>query len=90
MRLVFEKIEEFEEWIKKKAISAKYDIYITSEKEIVFLPVKSTRPILYSYIKLAKDEDLGSLETEFRNKGFSVFKVKTIDWADDRAIGIRM
>lgn len=51
MRLVFDDLESLKEWIKDNVEQDRYEVY-TTENEIVFVPVKSTRPIKYAYMRL--------------------------------------
>jgi len=89
MRVVFKELKEFGKWVQEIAKPDKYYVYITEENEIVLVPSKSTRPMTFAYVRVAKEEELKILTTSFEGSGYKVFNVKAFDWHDDRPVGMK-
>jgi len=89
MRLVFDKEDEFKRWIERNVSADKYECYVSSELEILLVPLKSTKPIKYAYFKVNTPEELKIVQ-EVKKLGVEVYNVKAIEWADDRGVGIKI
>lgn len=93
MRLVFKELSEFEKWIQNRAPPDRYVVYITDEREIVFVPSRSTRPLTYGYITIPPTREgqdkLKLLEDTLTATGYEIYHVKDVEWADDRPVGVK-
>ena len=85
-RLVFGVLAEFESWIRDFAKPNRYVAYITNEKEILLVPLRSTRPILYAYYK---GEETTNIKKTLDSLGIKYYNVNSIEWADDRPVGFK-
>ena len=88
-RVVFESSEQMWNWVNKKVSREKYEVYLTSEKEIIFVPSKSTQPILYGYYKPSPEENVKEIiENLKESKKLTVFDVKWFEWKSDLPPGV--
>ena len=88
MRIVFFAIEEFIAWATDHCTPEKYETYWTPD-EIVIAPTKSTRPLLYAYLRLPRDVEGGkTLTTTLKNLGLRSYVVDRIEWDVERKPGI--
>lgn len=88
MRLVFKDVKEFERWIKDMATSEKHVVYRSEVNEILIVPKRSTRPVTYAYIKVVDANTIKNVVGSLESSGFKVYDVKSIEWADDRSVGL--
>ena len=86
-RLVFENSAEFKGWIQNKVEGEKYDCFVTSTREIILVPTKSTPPIMYGYYHIIDAGAGNEVIRTVKSKGVSVFKVKNFEWKTDSPIG---
>jgi len=88
MRLVFKTKDELLAWIKECVSPERYVAYITDDNEVVLCPTRSTRPIIYGYLKVETNigDIVKSIVHEF---GIRCFPVKNVEWADDRPPGVK-
>jgi hypothetical protein len=87
MRLIFKDIEEFKRWIKDNCLPMRYECYITSDNEFILVPIKSTKPIKYAYIKVS-NEKIKELEDYIKAFVNNIYRVDMLEWIEDRAIGV--
>ena len=85
-RLVFSVLEEFLRWIRDNVKPDRYSAYFTDEGEVLLVPLRSTRPILYAYFK---GEDLASVKKSLESLGVKFYEVQAVEWADDRPVGFK-
>lgn len=83
MRIVFEDISEFKNWINEFVKPGKHSIYITKSNEVVIVPRVSTNPIIYAYMKLS-----GEISGDLLPEEVPKYRIKSFDWKDDVPIGI--
>ena len=88
MRIVFADCKQALEWVKVK-VDERYDIYRTSEGEIVFAPNRSTAHLPYGYVKVGQSDKSDDLLAWITASGQLVFSAKRIEWASDKAVGIK-
>lgn len=89
MRLVFKEIKEFRKWAIDNASVDRHEYYITEKKEIIIVPLRSTRPIKYAIATGVSDDILKEITKRLGNLGFRVYRVKAVEWSDDRPIGAK-
>lgn len=89
MRFVFKDVNELQKWIDKFVEPKRYDCYTTEENEIIFIPLQSTRPVKYAYAKFDLKTIEGLME-QLKNNGIDIYKVKSVEWADDRPVGVKV
>lgn len=81
-RIMFDNFEEAKGWIKTFMDEKNYVGYFTEKDELIFVPIKSTRPTTYCYIKDAK---LTEVSNFFKDR-LMIFRVKNFDWNAESAI----
>lgn len=87
MRLIFEKFENFKEWLVSigESLPSRYVAFVTDENEVIIVPKKSTRPIIYGYLQTSEIEKV----MELLNKlGIRVFEVTRVEWDETKPVGI--
>jgi hypothetical protein len=89
MRLYFEQLEELTKWIGDFVTSERYVAYLTSYKELIFVPLRSTRPLVYGYYVFAKDEEKKEVEELLKSKGVRTYNIKSLDWDETKFPGVR-
>jgi len=89
-RIVFDKKEDFEIWVKENTSASRYIFYITDDNELVVYPSVSTRPLAIGYLS-SFTEDLKKYGEEFaKNNGYRFFKIKRIEWDIEKAVGVKI
>lgn len=84
-----ETIEGMETWLSNFAKPDRYIICITSANEVIAQPSKTSRPLIYGYIKVADVEELKTLLRKVKGAGYTMIKIKTFSWDTERPPGIR-
>jgi hypothetical protein len=84
-----ETIEGMEIWLSNFAKPDRYIIYVTSANEVVAQPSKTSRPLIYGYIKVADIEKLKMLLRKIKDAGYTMIKIKTFSWDTECVPGIR-
>ena len=82
-RVEFNDIEQAEKWINDIAINGGKDYhgYYTSHNELILVPGKSTRPVIYGYIKLVGDDQL----TDIKGR-INIYPCKEYEWNAERGL----
>ena len=84
-RYEFETKSEFESWGTKHLEPKKYEIVYTNTGDVVAVPVKSTRPIIYGYINLYKKETAKTFAENLQKKfSVDVFCLSKYVWSTER------
>jgi len=84
VRVVFDDIREFIEWIATFVRDDRHVAYITSKHEVIVVPKVSTKPLVMTYIK---ETDIAPILQAFEERNVTTFKVKSFDWKDDTPVG---
>lgn len=88
-RIIFESVDELSRWLKIHYIRG-YEGYISPlENEIVLIPTKSTRPLLYVYYKYNNDKELAEIKTLLDSLKIQYYTVKRLEWVEDRPLGAK-
>ena len=90
MRLVFSSSAEFENWMRQFSTPERYCLYESENGELLLYPLKTSRPITYAYLKTENKETIAKIKGLAKDFGLHIFGVKDLEWADDRAVGVRM
>jgi len=90
MRLVFKERSKFLDWMEDEASPEKYNIFLTEENEIILVPKKSTRPIIYAYYKEFDAKEFDNLKANFSKSSYKVYEVKSVDWDDEKPVGVKV
>lgn len=85
-RFVFKEVTSFMEWLEEHVIPEKYEAYITPEKEVVLVPLKSTHPLKYGYAKLTPD-NVKTVKQWLEGKGVKIYHAD-VDWDDAKPPGV--
>ena len=82
-RVEFEDIKQADKWIKDKAIQGGKDYhgFYTNDKELILVPGKSTRPVVYGYVKFVKKDDL-----EQYAKSIDIYPCNKYEWNAERGL----
>jgi len=82
-RIEFEDIKQADKWIKDIAINGGKDYhgYYTKHNELILVPGKSTRPVLYGYIKFALKDDLKDI-----SEHINIYPCATYEWNAERGL----
>ena len=82
-RVEFKNIKQAKLWIEDVAISGgkDYHAYYTSNKELIFVPGKSTRPVIYGYIEHATEEEMHDVQ-----KKISIYPCEEFEWNAERGL----
>jgi len=80
VRVEFETLEQALTWIKDFPISKEYVGYYTKKQELIFVPLKSTRPTIYGYIKKA---DRNQVRNLLENK-MKIYVINRFEWNAER------
>ena len=88
MRLVFERLEEFEKWIETRTSPEKYDVILTQNNEVVLIPTKATKTLNVGYFKFSDWEKALSEVEALESAGYNVIKVKRIEWDISKPVGV--
>jgi hypothetical protein len=89
MRVCFEKIDELEKWINDFVTADRYVAYLTSFSELVFVPLRSTRPLIYGYYVFATEEEKKKMIDFLNSKGVRIYNLKSLDWDETKFPGVR-
>lgn len=84
-----ETIEGMEVWLSNFAKPDRYIICVTSANEVIAQPSKTSRPLIYGYIKVADLENLKTLLRKIKDAGYTMIKIKTFSWDTERVPGTR-
>lgn len=85
MRIVFDNIDEFKNWILEFVREDRHVVYVTKRKEVIIVPKVSTRPVILAYAKFTSDEiaDVMAVIPETITR----FTIRSFDWKDDSPVG---
>jgi len=86
-RLVFNDLEQFKTWCKEFLRYGRHVAYVSDIGEIVIVPIRSTKPLVYAYIDLVDKEEA---EKVAEGLGVHVFRVKAVEWSDERPVGVEI
>ena len=86
-RLEFGKKDGLIRWIRNRMVPDKYECYMTEGKEIILVPTRSTRPVVYAYLKCDTPEDFKAVLTELKRLKVMMFGIKKFEWKPDASIG---
>lgn len=86
-RLVFETCGEFLEHTKYILRRKEYTAYITEKDEIILVPVRSTRPVIYCYYKITDEREKEAILDLLESLKVPVFYIKSFDWDAQKPIG---
>jgi len=89
-RKVFGSLEEFKRWIAEVATPDRFVFCITEEGEIIAEPTKTTRPLVYAYIRIADTKKVEEMEKVLREVGFQVWRLKAYEWDIEKAVGVKI
>ena len=86
-RLIFSDANELINWLKNHD-PTRFDVYVTPENELILIPRKSTRPLLYIYFA-GDDTDIKKVMDYLvdRYGYFPYYKVERVEWKEDTPIG---
>jgi len=87
VRLIFKELESFQKWISDLN-SDRYVCYSTDSNEVIIVPTRSTRPLIYGYIRIPKESK--NVLKDLESLGFKIYRVSRVEWADDRPVGAKM
>ena len=80
VRVEFETLEQATAWINKVVLLKEYDCYYTLKGELIFVPVKSTRPTVYGYIKYVDKDRLRKLWKD----NLQIYTINRFEWNAER------
>lgn len=86
-RLEFGSKNGFFRWINNRMDPNKYECYMTEDKEIILVPKKSTRPVVYAYLKCKTREDFKDVLTGLKHLKVMMYGIKKFEWKPDASIG---
>lgn len=83
-RVEFEDFEQAKKYIQNKilATSKPYHGYITKADELILIPEKSTRPVVYVYVKNVSRIDVRSF---FKGKSVDIYTCNKYIWNAEQA-----
>lgn len=84
-RIEFANITESVDWIRSFVINSdkKYIAYCTKNNELILVPTKSTRPIVYALIKNVNRKEVTIL---FKNSTIPVYNIEYFEWNIERGL----
>lgn len=85
-RFVFEDQAEFKRWIDGHVTRDRYECYISKEHEVIFVPIKSTRPVKYGYMKFPSSKETKEIQKTVEANGVKVYNATT-EWDPLKAVG---
>ena len=81
----FSSKEEFEVWAVDHLIPEKYEIYYTNDGLVIAVPLKSTKPTVYSLINLQSKENAKNFAKELTKKyNIKSYNVNHFVWNAER------
>ena len=84
-RYEFETKEEFTDWARSVLTDKKYDVVYTWHGEVIAVPKKSTRPIVYGYVPLIDKHEAKKFAQELEKMyHVCVFSMKKFVWSTER------
>lgn len=84
-RYEFSNDNEFLNWATGSLNSKKYELVCTSFGEVIAVPVKSTRPLIYGYVSFCTVEQAKKLTGELNKQfGVKVLAMKKFVWSTER------
>lgn len=87
-RIVFTNPEQLFDWVKEFCSSNKYVGYVTSKKELIIEPTKSTRPLRYAYYA---GDDIDEIAKKLIEKyQIKVFQIKNYEWDLEKSVGVHV
>ena len=89
-RKVFGSLDEFKRWIGEVATPERFTFNITEEGEIIAEPTKTTRPLVYAYIRITDAKKVEEMEKMLKEAGFQVWKLKAYEWDTEKAVGVKV
>ena len=85
-RIEFTSKDEIKKWVSARMDPAKYECYLTASKEVILVPMVSTRPIMYVYFQSYSGDDLQEVRDLITSRGVHVYVVSNFEWRDDDRI----
>lgn len=89
MRLVFADMNNLKKWVDDYVSADRYVACVTQFNEIVFVPLKSTRPLVFGYYSFREDEKK-QIDELLSKLGVKVYNVKAVDWDETKFPSVRM
>lgn len=86
--LEFDSVESFKDWISDFTKVDRYTFCITEANEIIAQPLKTSRPIVYGYMKV-KPEEVKTIIEKITKLGYKIIHLKTFSWDIERRPGVR-
>jgi len=90
VRYVFNEKKEFLRWISDNVTKEKYQAYLTENREVILVPTRSTRPLEYAYFRCTDSDIEDDVVEKLAKIELKIYNVKSVEWADDRAPGVRV
>ena len=84
-RVEFETYTDAEVWLKKVVSGSdkNYIGYLTKENELIFVPTKSTQPIIYGYVRTVADTEAKDFSKHYL---VPIFKINKFEWNAERGM----
>jgi hypothetical protein len=86
----FNELDKFKQWVEDKYDEDRFDIYLTSENEMILVPKRSTQPLVYAYFKPKKGE--GEVKELIKKipkiSNSSYYEPKSFSWRTDLPPGV--
>jgi len=83
-RPTFRNLTQAEHWIKDKVINSDKGYYgfHTDANEIILIPSKSTRPVVYGYVKNVSEKEARNF---FKETNIILYPCQEYDWSAERS-----
>jgi len=76
--------QQLENWMDKCACPEKYRIFVTSQREVVVRPTKSTDTLDFGYIKFLTIEKLEGTVAKLAERGYEVLEIANFYWDKEK------
>ena len=85
--LEFDSVKSYKDWISDFAKVDRYVFCLTDDNEVIAQPMKTSRPIIYGYMRV-KDEEMKTIVEAITKQGYKIIRLKTFSWDTERRPGV--
>ncbi len=89
-RVVFDKYDQFENWLRDRGKRGRYTLYVTILNEIIAEPGVSTRTYTHALYPATSNAEIGKIEELSKSLSLALYFIRSYDWDVDKVPGARV